>query len=47
MGSVVGPLNPSIGFHGAGPLRDGSLIRRVRIFRASESSSRARFAPRQ
>ena len=23
MGSVVGPLNPSIGFHGAGPLRDG------------------------
>jgi len=47
MGRVVGPVIPSSGFQGAGPLRCGLGMRRVMTVRASASSSRARCVPRQ
>ena len=43
----VGPLMPSIGFHGAGPMRRGLRIRRARTVSAPASSILARLAPRQ
>jgi hypothetical protein len=47
IGRLVGPLNPTSGFQGAGPVRWGLGSRRVTAFSASAISTRARFAPRQ
>lgn len=45
MGRLVGPLNPTTGFHGAGPVPRGFDIRLVMTLRAPASSSRVSFGP--
>lgn len=45
--SLVGPVKPSMGFHGAGSTRCRPGRRRARVASASANSRRARFAPRQ
>ena len=47
MGSVIGPLKPVSGFHGAGPERRALGMRRVITVSASTSSALARCDPRQ
>ena len=47
MGSVVGPDNSVMGFHGAGPVRRGLAIRAVMTRSASASSIRAGCTPSQ